>query len=163
MAFWLGLGRCMKGGGEAASLCGNVQERQTDVLTTSFYEQTDLKLATSTHLSLSHSRENTSTGFQERSGPRRIPARAASSRRGATRIPIPARRKPALPRASETGRRAGPQGGSGRREKSQGFRSTTPSHPPWYPSSCSRPLGLSKGSKGWRGPRVPGLGRGAPS
>ncbi|XP_055395958.1 uncharacterized protein LOC129623003 [Bubalus kerabau] len=91
-------------------------------------------------------------GFQERTGPRTIPARTASSRVLATRIPIPARRRPARPPASGTRRRAGQQGGARRRDTSQGGSGTTLTTLLGTLPIRSRPLGLSRDSKRWRGP-----------
>lgn len=70
----------------------------------------------------------------------------------ATRIPIPARRRPALPPVSGTRRRAGQQGGARRRDTSQGGRGTTLTTLLGTLPVRSRPLGLSRDSKRWRGP-----------
>lgn len=130
-----------------ASLCANAQERQTDGLTTAFYKQTDLKLAASMHLSHTHEK----TQLQDsRNAP--VPARSLREQPPVAGepppIPIPASRRPVFPPASETGRLAGTQGCSRRRDTSQGLRSTNPTTLLRTLPFRSRPLGLSKGSKG---------------
>lgn len=103
-------------------------DRPTYELTMAFYGQTDLKLAAGSHLSHTHEKHlQDSRNAQVPAGSLGEPLPVARQQEHAP-FPIPARRRPALPRASETRPRAAHTATPG-----GGIHSKTAPGRPWPP------------------------------